>query len=84
MVAELMKGLSITLSHFFKKPVTLKYPDVKMPMYPRFRGRYIRMPLGIIKSFEWLFGLLPYSIRSRIGRKPIIQNMLQVSLRATK
>jgi len=52
--------------------------------YPRFRGRYIRMPLGIIKSFEWLFGLLPYSIRNRIGRKPIIQNMLQVSLRATK
>ena len=38
MVAELMKGLSITLSHFFKKPVTLKYPDVKMKMYPRFRG----------------------------------------------
>src|SRR5260370_1186159 len=38
MVAELMKGLSITLSHFFKKPVTLKYPDVKMTMYPRFRG----------------------------------------------
>ena len=52
--------------------------------YPRFRGRYLRMPLAVIKSFEWLFGLLPYSIRKRIGRKPIIQNMLQVSLRATK
>jgi SAM-dependent methyltransferase len=52
--------------------------------YPRFRGRYVRMPLGVIKSFEWVFGLLPYSIRKRIGRKPIIQNMLQVSLRATK
>ena len=38
MVSELMKGLSITLTHFFKKPVTLKYPDVRMPMYPRFRG----------------------------------------------
>jgi NADH-quinone oxidoreductase subunit I len=38
MVSELMKGLSITLTHFFKKPVTLKYPDVKMPMFPRFRG----------------------------------------------
>ncbi|HKU88474.1 MAG TPA: methyltransferase domain-containing protein [Steroidobacteraceae bacterium] len=56
----------------------------KIEAYPRFRGRYVRMPLGVIKSFEWLFGLLPYSIRKRIGRKPIIQNMLAVSLRATK
>ena len=38
MVSELMKGLSITLSHLFRKPVTLQYPDVKMEMYPRFRG----------------------------------------------
>ena len=38
MISELMKGLSITLSHFFKKPVTLQYPDVRMEMYPRFRG----------------------------------------------
>ena len=38
MVQELMKGLSITLSHFFKKPVTLKYPEVRMQMYPRYRG----------------------------------------------
>jgi SAM-dependent methyltransferase len=56
----------------------------KVEAYPRFRGRYLRMPLVVIKSFEWMFGLLPYSIRKRIGRKPIIQNMLQVSLRATK
>jgi SAM-dependent methyltransferase len=56
----------------------------KVEAYPRFRGRYPRMPLAVIMSFEWLFGLLPYSIRKRIGRKPIIQNMLQVSLRATK
>jgi len=56
----------------------------KIEAYPRFRGRYVRMPLAVIKSFEWLFGWLPYSIRKRIGRKPIIQNLLAVSLRATK
>jgi hypothetical protein len=38
MVQELMKGLSITLSHFFKKPVTLQYPEQRMTMFPRFRG----------------------------------------------
>jgi len=37
-IPELMKGLSITLSHFFKKPVTLRYPEQRMEMYPRFRG----------------------------------------------
>jgi hypothetical protein len=52
--------------------------------YARFRGRYIRMPLGLIKGFERVFGLLPYAIRRRIGRKPLIHNMLQVSLLATK
>jgi len=56
----------------------------KVEAYPRFRGRYLRMPLGVILAFEWVFGLLPYSIRKRIGLKPLIQNMLQVSLRATK
>ena len=56
----------------------------KVEAYFRFRGRHIRMPLGIIKGFERVFEVLPYSIRKRIGRKPIIQNLLQVSVRATK
>jgi NADH-quinone oxidoreductase subunit I len=37
-ITELMRGLSITLSHFFKKPVTLQYPEQRMQMFPRFRG----------------------------------------------
>jgi SAM-dependent methyltransferase len=52
--------------------------------YPRFRGRYIRMPMSVVKGFEWLFGLLPSALRRRIGRKPFIHNMLSVALRATK
>jgi len=56
----------------------------KVEAYPRFRGRYVRMPLGIILAFEWLFGLLPFAIRRRIGLKPFFGNMLAVSLRATK
>jgi SAM-dependent methyltransferase len=56
----------------------------RVEAYPRFRGRYIRMPLALITGFERVFGLLPYAIRKRIGRKPIIHNLLQVSLRATK
>jgi SAM-dependent methyltransferase len=56
----------------------------KVEAYPRFKGRYIRLPLGLIKGFERVFGWLPYAIRRRIGCKPIVQNMLQVTLRATK
>ncbi len=40
MVQELLKGLGITFRRMFNKPVTLKYPDEKMPMFPRFRGRH--------------------------------------------
>jgi SAM-dependent methyltransferase len=52
--------------------------------YPRFRGRYLHMPMWIVKSFERLFGLLPSALRRRLGRKPLIQNMLTVPLCATK
>jgi SAM-dependent methyltransferase len=56
----------------------------KVEAYPRFRGRYVRMPMGLLKGFEALFGLLPYAIRRRIGRKPVIHNLLTVALRAIK
>ncbi len=38
MIKPLIKGLSLTLRTFFSRPVTLQYPDEKMPMFPRFRG----------------------------------------------
>jgi len=52
--------------------------------YPRFRGRYVRMPMSFIKGFEWLFGLLPAAVRRRTGRWPVIQNLLSVPLRAIR
>ncbi len=38
MIVPLLKGLALTLRTFFKKPVTIQYPEQKMPMYPRYRG----------------------------------------------
>ncbi len=40
LVQELIKGLGVTFTRMFGKPITLKYPDEKMPMFPRFRGRH--------------------------------------------
>jgi NADH-quinone oxidoreductase subunit I len=38
MIRALLRGMWLTLRTFFTRPVTLKYPEEKMPMFPRFRG----------------------------------------------
>ncbi|MBC6490446.1 NADH-quinone oxidoreductase subunit NuoI [Flavihumibacter stibioxidans] len=35
------KGMGITLKHFFKKKVTIQYPEEKRPFSPVFRGLHI-------------------------------------------
>jgi NADH-quinone oxidoreductase subunit I len=35
----LLLGLFLTLRHFFRKPETIPYPEVKRPVPERFRGR---------------------------------------------
>jgi NADH-quinone oxidoreductase subunit I len=34
-------GLGITIKHFFKKKVTIQYPEVKINLGPVFRGRHV-------------------------------------------
>jgi NADH-quinone oxidoreductase subunit I len=40
-VIGLVKGLWVTLSSMFEKPVTVQYPEHKKPVKPRFRGRHV-------------------------------------------
>ena len=40
-VTGLIKGLWVTLSSMFEKPVTVQYPEHKKPVKPRFRGRHV-------------------------------------------
>lgn len=35
---ELLKGLSVTGKHFFRKKVTIQFPEEALPLSPRFRG----------------------------------------------
>lgn len=35
---ELLKGLSVTGKYFFKRGITIQYPEEKTPLSPRFRG----------------------------------------------
>ena len=38
MIIPLLQGLKITLSHMFKKPITLQYPRERPAIAPGFRG----------------------------------------------
>lgn len=39
-LTELFKGLAITGKYFFKKKITVRYPEEKTPISPRFRGHH--------------------------------------------
>src|ERR1700740_131827 len=45
---ELVSGMWLTLTYFFKRPVTVNYPYEKGPLSPRFRGEHAlrRYPNG--------------------------------------
>ena len=36
---DFIKGFAVTLKAFFRKKVTIQYPEVKTPLSPRFRGK---------------------------------------------
>jgi len=40
-IPSIMKGLSITMGHIFKKKATVSYPEVKRPFSPVFRGLHV-------------------------------------------
>ena len=37
---ELLRGLALTGRYFFRKKITVQYPEEKTPMSPRFRGHH--------------------------------------------
>jgi len=41
MLKPLLNGLWVTLKHFFKKPITIQYPEEKWTPPERFRGRLV-------------------------------------------
>ena len=43
MIREFVHGLATTLKYVFKKPITVNYPDQKVPMFPKYRGKQILM-----------------------------------------
>lgn len=39
-IPQILRGMMITLKHFLSKKYTIRYPEEKPPLYPRFRGEH--------------------------------------------
>ena len=50
----------------------------------RFGRHHLRVPMGLLKGFERMLSGLPLAWRRRVGRKPLIRNLLSAPLRAIK
>ena len=37
---HILQAMGLTLRYFFTKPVTVQYPEERVKLYPRFRGRH--------------------------------------------
>ena len=73
-LTELLIGLSVTLRNFFRRKVTLHYPEEKTPQSPRFRGLHAlrRYPNGqerciACKLCEAVCPALAITIESDVG-----------------
>ena len=43
MIRPWIVGFKTTLGHMFKKPISVNYPDEKVPMFPKWRGKQVLM-----------------------------------------
>jgi NADH-quinone oxidoreductase subunit I len=43
MIRPFIVGFATTLKHFFKKKITVNYPDEKIPVFPKYRGKQVLM-----------------------------------------
>src|SRR5712691_8080094 len=42
-IRPLIIGFATTLKYMFKKPITVNYPEQKIPMFPKYRGKQVLM-----------------------------------------
>ena len=43
MIRPLVEGFALTFKHLFRRPITVNYPDEKVPMFPKYRGKQVLM-----------------------------------------
>jgi NADH-quinone oxidoreductase subunit I len=43
MIRPFLTGFALTFKHMFRKPITVNYPEEKVPMFPKYRGKQVLM-----------------------------------------
>jgi NADH-quinone oxidoreductase subunit I len=43
MIRAFIVGFATTFKHIFKRPITVNYPDQKVPVFPKYRGKQVLM-----------------------------------------
>ena len=43
LLRPLVVGFATTFKHLFRKPITVNYPEQKVPMFPKYRGKQVLM-----------------------------------------
>ena len=43
MIRPFLVGFATTLKHIFRKPITVNYPDEKVQVFPKWRGKQVLM-----------------------------------------
>ena len=43
MIRPFLIGFATTFKHIFRKPITVNYPDQKVPVFPKYRGKQVLM-----------------------------------------
>jgi NADH-quinone oxidoreductase subunit I len=43
MIRPFLVGFATTFKHMFRKPITVNYPEQKLPVFPKYRGKQVLM-----------------------------------------
>ena len=63
MIRPLIQGFATTFKHIFRKPVTVNYPDQKIPVFPKWRGKQVLIGM----SFAGIFFAYAATLKSEAG-----------------
>lgn len=66
-LSELLKGMSLTGRYFFRRNITVQYPEERAPMSPRFRGKHAQRRYPMVKSAASLVNCVKWFVLHKLS-----------------